>query len=79
MHDTLALRPRHSGTPQAAFAPYELRLFVDAKTALKKQGHSDIISPEELYDFILRLGLSVSEGNTSSRTTALQCLRRWLP
>ncbi len=37
----------------------ELRVFLDAKTLLKKQGASDIISPDELFDFCLKFGLEV--------------------
>jgi hypothetical protein len=48
--------------PQAAITIEELVLFVDAKTALRKQGHIDFIAPDELWDVILRLGLSVCEG-----------------
>jgi hypothetical protein len=40
----------------------ELRVFLDAKTLLKKQGASDIISPDELFDFCLKFGLEVCFG-----------------
>ncbi len=49
----------------------ELRVFLDAKTLLKKQGASDIISPDELFDFCLKFGLEVCFGPLVSLLFAL--------